>query len=437
MSGTSRAESTRVGLYEYLTVVRWRWRFLALFVLIVVGGVTLLSVLMTPLYTTKATVYFVTQVDESDAELTEVVLYPETMVRSYAEAATQPLVLDAVIRQLGLRVSAATLADSVDANSPLGTVIIEIKATDPSARQAAAIANAVATQLVKASDPNTAGAALADASIRVSTIAAAGVPKSPSQPRKPLMIATALVWSVLIGAGLCIWLARIDPRIRSRTDISGLTPAPLLGYLPRERRWGRLLWWRRPQHDSSSRAHWGQLRTNFAVLRESGSLTSLLFVSAAADQAPSRVISHLGGALLAAGTRVLVIDADLRPTRAEQFGLGLSSVLLGQCAFREAVIQLPDQPARLYSGPGVSDPAGALASAEMAALLRAAEQDYEVVLIRTAPLLAATEALALSQAVDGVVLVGDSGPMPRQQFSRMLSALNRAGGRLRGVVLCA
>ena len=250
------------------------------------------------------------------------------------------------------------------------------------------------------------------------------------------MVVLALFWGVLIGAVLCIWLARIDPRIRSRNDVLRHTSAPLLGFLPRESGgWGGLPLGR-PRHDSSSRAQWGQLRANFAVLREGGAVTSVLFVSAVAAQTPARVVAHLGRSLLATGTRVLLIDADLRPTP-DNFGLGLSSVLLGECGLREAVIQLPDQPATLYPGPGLADPAGALASAEMAALLRSAALDYDVVLIRTAPLLAATEALALSQSVDGVVLVGDGDAMQRDLFSRALSALDRAGGRLRGVVLCA
>jgi Mrp family chromosome partitioning ATPase len=73
----------------------------------------------------------------------------------------------------------------------------------------------------------------------------------------------------------------------------------------------------------------------------------------------------------------------------------------------------------------------------MAALLRAAEAAYDVILIRSAPLLATTEALALSPAVDGVVLVGDRKAMRRDLFRRALSAVERAGGTLRAVVLCA
>jgi succinoglycan biosynthesis transport protein ExoP len=427
-----------VGLYEYLTVVRWRWRFFALFVTTVVGAVTLLAALMTPQYTTKATVYFVAQKTVSNADPTEAVLYPGTLVRSYAEAATTPLLLNQVIEQLDLEMSAATLADTLDVNSPLGTVIIEIEATDPSAAQDARIANAVARQLVRAADGKAAGSALADPALRASTIAPAGVPKDPTQPKKALMPMVALGWAVPVGAAVCIWLARIDPRIRSRSDVANCTPAPLLGYLPREPgRWERFRL--DPQRNASaSRAQWEQLRANFAILRDGGTLTSTLFVAAVAERQPNRVVAHLSGSLLATGARVLLINADLRAGQAtESHGLGLSSVLRGECQLRDAVIQLPDQPATLPAGPRLSDPSAALGSTEMAGLLRAAEADYDVVLILAAPLLASPEALALSQVVDGVVLVGDQEAMRRDYFGAALAALARAGGRVRAVVLCS
>jgi capsular polysaccharide biosynthesis protein len=411
-----------VGLAEYLTVIRWRWRLFAAFVATVVGGVVILAVLMPEKYIATATVYFVTEPAESDSDLTEIWLYPQTVVHSYAEAAVQPLVLNRVIQQLHLPISAARLADSVKAISPLGTVIIKIKATDVSPVRAAEIANAVATQLVRAADAGTAGATLADSSIRVFTIASAKIPKYPSEPRKSLMVLMAGGWSVLAGAAGCIWLARIDPRVRSRADLAGATPAHLLGYLPRQR-------------DGAGQAQWDELQANFAVLRDSGA-KSLLFVSAATVGTPSRVVSQLAESLLATGSRVLVIEADLRRRKVPDHR-GLSSVLRGECGLAEAIIQVPDHPPTLPCGPVLTDPAGALASPEMAALLRVAEAAYDVVLIRSAPLLATTEALALSPAVDGVVLVGDRKAMRRDLFRRALSAVERAGGTLRAVVLCA
>lgn len=418
----------RVGLSEYLSVVRRRGQFLVLFVVIVVGAVAVWAGLTPPLYRTTATLYFATQADETGSQLSEVVLYPETLIRSYAQVATQPLVLNAVIAELGLAENADLLARSVTADSPLGTVIIEITVADPLPARAAAIANAVAEQLAAAAGSTTGDSALADASIAVSTIAAAGVPGSPFRPQVSLMLATALVWAVLIGVGLCLWLERIDPRVRIRADVARCTPAPLIGALPRAHT-VRL----RRKHPVRERS--GRMASQVADLHRAGGVHSLLLVSAASGDTVTRLLAELGGSLPAAGTRVLVIDADLRPGGPADAGPGLSSVLRGECSVPDAVLVRPGHPPTLPAGPALTDPGAALASAQMLEVLRSVRDDYDLVLLRTAPLLAATASLALCGVVDGVLLVGDGPDLRSDRFRRALRALERAGGEVRGVVL--
>jgi hypothetical protein len=50
---------------------------------------------------------------------------------SYAEVATSPKVLDKVAEQFGLSTTSVELADSIEADVSVDTVIIEIAATDP------------------------------------------------------------------------------------------------------------------------------------------------------------------------------------------------------------------------------------------------------------------------------------------------------------------
>jgi capsular polysaccharide biosynthesis protein len=423
-----------VGLYEYLTILRLRWRVFALVIVVIVGTVTVGTLLTAPRYTTKTTLYFGALPRQSGKDHSVTLLYPQTIVRSYADTATGQLVLQPVIDKLHLNTSVSALAERVDAESPLGTVIIEIKATDSSAQRAADIANAVATQVASASNqlaPN--GGTTGDTTIRVSSVAPASVPTAPSSPRRKLNIALAVIWAILIGFALCVWLDRLDPRVRSRRDVTTLTTAPLLGYLPRRPRR------RTRQHDNANRAQWGQLRTNFAFLRDGFELKSALFVTACAEEPAARLVDHLGVSLVQSGARVLLVDADLRPP--EDSGhpslLGLSSVLRGDCSLSDAVIHRPELPSLLRSGPVVVDPGAAFGSVAMAATLRQAEAAYDIVLIRAGPLTAATEGLDLSAAVDAVFLVGDGEAMRRNLLEGTLMALDRAGGRVRGIVLCA
>jgi succinoglycan biosynthesis transport protein ExoP len=422
-----------VGLYEYLNILRLRWRVFAFVVLVIVGTVTAGSLLTTPLYTTKATLYFAAEPRQSDTGNTTTLLYPQTIVSSYAAAATGQYVLQPVIDTLHLNTTVSRLAERVSAESPLGTVIIEIRATDPSPQRAVDIANAVATQLSSSSNRLAPDAGTGQTPILVSQIQSARIPTGPSSPRKQLNVTLAVIWALLIGFVLCVWLDRLDPRVRSRLDLTTLTTAPLLGFLPRRPRG------RKSTHGNSGRAQWGQVQTNFSFLRDGYGLKSILFVAATAEEPAGRVVDHLGSWLLQSGSRVLLVDADLRPL--EEAGrpslLGLSSVLRGDCRLQDAVVERVELPALLHPGPSVVDPGAAFGSLAMAAILREAEEQYDIVLVRAAPLTVATEGLDLSATVDGVFVVGDSQAMRRNLMEQTLRALDRAGGRVRGVVLSA
>lgn len=74
----------------------------------------------------------------------------QQVAKSYADLATTRVVLNPVIKDLGLRETAAHLAGRIRAEVPSDSVLIAISARDPSSQRAADIANAVAQQLPQA-----------------------------------------------------------------------------------------------------------------------------------------------------------------------------------------------------------------------------------------------------------------------------------------------
>jgi capsular polysaccharide biosynthesis protein len=67
---------------------------------------------------------------------------------SYAGVATTRLVLEPVIRELGLGLTVRQLAEQVSATVPDGAVMVDITVSDASATRAARIADAIAHRLV-------------------------------------------------------------------------------------------------------------------------------------------------------------------------------------------------------------------------------------------------------------------------------------------------
>src|SRR5215207_3717162 len=131
----------------------------------------------------------------------------EKQMASYAELATSTNLLNKVVEQLGLNTTAVELADSIEANVPVGTVIIEIAATDPDPRQAARIANAVGTELGKAAGDLAPRLANGSEAVRATTLSVAQVPTSPSSPNILRNLGLGLL-GVPFGALLWLVLAK-------------------------------------------------------------------------------------------------------------------------------------------------------------------------------------------------------------------------------------
>lgn len=426
-----------MGLYDYLMILRARLLVFVVVLFLAVDVSAVASVLATPKYTAKTTLFFSSSATAaSNRDLTEGLLYAQTLVRSYAEAATQPLVLDPVIRQLDLRTTAPALARSVSAVSPLGTVIIEIRATDPSGRLSLAIAQAVANQLARSVDDLAPTRATREPPVRVTTVAAGLVSREPTSPRTLLNIRVALLWGLLAAVALCIWLESVDPRIRTRRDLALITDVPAVGYLlESRRRWpfvarlfgGSRRWHRQLNH----------LMANFGSLRESRKLRTVLFLAPKDGSRAQQAMYSVGILSEQAGATVLMVDAGLR-VATDGGGPGLSAVLAGQADWRDCLVQnTRTEPPFLPGGAPLFDPSAALSSPAMAAFLEEARAEYDVVLLACPAVLSAADGAALATLVDGVFVVGDRKDTRRVVLERALHDLELVKAPVSGVILAS
>src|ERR1700704_6553987 len=101
---------------------------------------------------------------------------------SYAQVATSPLVLDSVIRDLGLQTTPIELAKSVTATVPTDTVILEIGATSTDPELAARIANAIGVELSSVAGTLAPEQSSGSRAVKATTLARAVIPQDPSSP---------------------------------------------------------------------------------------------------------------------------------------------------------------------------------------------------------------------------------------------------------------
>lgn len=426
-------------LQQYLTILRDRLISALVTAVLVFGAVAGFTFLQTPEYQATNRVFVQTQSGSSVADLNSGASFASQQITSYADVATTPLVLNPVIDQLDLDVSAQQLAEQISTTVPPDTLILEITATSEDPAQAAAIANATSESLrTQVAELETAGD---EASVQLTAISPATEPDSPASPSIPRNLAIGLVLAVLAGVVVAILRDLLDNSVRRPDDVEIGLQRPVLAVIPASRDAKHLPLISAQQPQSLQAEAYRGLRTNLQFMSLTDGHQSVLFTSTLPGEGKSSSAINLAHVVAQAGNRVLLIDADLRrPSIASYLGLeggaGLTSVLIGEASLADVAQPLETEGLEvLASGPIPPNPSELLGSKQMQELLEKASVAYDFVVIDTAPLGAVTDAVVLSHHVGGTVVIAQSERVRRPQLEQSLEKLDAVEARILGVVL--
>jgi len=185
------------------------------------------------------------------------------------------------------------------------------------------------------------------------------------------------------------------------------------------------------------------LRSSILLSAIDNPLRLLVVTSAFMSEGKSTLSANLGVMLAQRGERVLIVDADLRrSTLHSLLGIprplqGLTNLLsrqTGDSAFLHPLAELPNL-TYLPAGVVPPNPSELLASHRMAEMMRQWKQEYDRVLIDTAPILAVSDSLAPAARADAVLLVVRAGATRKKALVRAREMLRRANASVLGAVV--
>ncbi len=199
------------------------------------------------------------------------------------------------------------------------------------------------------------------------------------------------------------------------------------------------------------------LRTNL-MFSQGGGNQVIMVTSSTMKEGKSTTAANIAIAVAQQGSRVLLIDGDLRkPMQNKTFGLptepGLREYLLGQYPWQDITRRFSDimlgemgvdealftpgldQLDILTSGHDAANASELLAAPAMETLIEEVRQEYDLVFIDSPPMLHTAEGAMMASKVDGVLLVYHIGAVVRGVLKRVKGSIEGVGGTMIGVVL--
>lgn len=433
-------------LRDYLRALRRSWLLMIVLAVIGAAGGFAYSALQTPTYAATAQTYVSAKSADSLGDAAAGVTYVQEAVAGYAQIATTSYVLKPVITGLKLDSTPADLASAITTTTSGTTAVLEITATDPSPSRAIAIANAVAKQLSVAAVALTPGTgtgttAASAAGIKLTVVNPAVAPATSTGPSRILVIGGAALGGLVLAVLIGLLRELVDTRVRTPEDVERVTDLPLLGMIRHD---GNVLRHPLPVLDaarSTQAEAFRTLRTNLRYVELDDVAKSVVVTSSIESEGKSTTAANLALAAASLGTKVLLVDADLRrPAVGGLFGIdesiGLSDVLIGQVSLRDAVQEVARSGLEvLPAGAVPPNPNELLQSHAMADLLDRLHEEYDLVVFDTPPLLPVSDAAVLGVQTGGVALVAASGQVHRAQLDAALRSLERVNARVVGVVV--
>lgn len=279
------------------------------------------------------------------------------------------------------------------------------------------------------------------------------VPLTPIAPNVRQAVLTALGIALALAIALAFLLELSDNTVKSQDDMEQVLHIPFLGmipHLPDEPGEDASAAERPPQKDLFIARHPKStvaeccrvIRTNLLFMSTERPIRTLLVTSAGPQEGKSMSSVSLALSMAQSGSKVLLVDTDMRRPRLHKVfgiasgGVGLTTAIAGTLPALQAV--RPTEQPNLFllaCGPMPPNPAELLQTERFKQIVGELSAAFDKVIFDSPPIGAVTDALVLSQVTDGVVLVAKSHKTSREMLRRARRQLQDLNAPILGCVL--
>ncbi len=266
----------------------------------------------------------------------------------------------------------------------------------------------------------------------VRVIDPAVVPKAPYRPNPQRTLLLSLVLGLFLGVGLVLGLDYIDQTIRTPEDVEHYLGSEPLVAVPAYT----------GETSNVAREVYHSLRTALMVAARSEGSQVILVTSATPQEGKTTTAFNLAKTLAVSGSKVLILDADLRKPALHHLiqtknVRGLTSIVLGKREIADVAHTIADVPNLdiVTTGPLPPNPPELFSKNSFVRMLEQAREKYDWIILDSPPVASVTDAVIMAQVTDLVLVVVRYGFAKRKVINDAMRQLTRTGARIAGVVL--
>lgn len=455
-----------ISFIELFQVLKKRlWLIGIITILIAIFSAVISFFILTPVYQAKTQLLVNQEKTEQQAYNFNEVQANIQLVNTYSVIIKSRAILELVKEELNLKQTVEELDQQIQVTSVKDSQIVEITVEDNSINTAVRIANTTATifqeqiqKMMKIDNVSIVSPAAVEGDI------------SPVKPNPMLNIAIGIILGLVLSIGIVFLLEFLDNTVKSEEDVEKILGLPIIGVITsitdvpnakdsrssrvsnHHRARGSQLARKQKHNNKQLTAHrriishiipksptaeqYRTLRSNIQFSNVDKDIKSIVMTSSGPGEGKSTTAANLAIVYAQQGSKVLLVDADLRkPTAHYSFKLenfiGFTSILTKNTLLKESVqsTEIPNLSV-LTSGPIPPNPSELLASIQMKKLLQEMKEEFDFIILDTPPTLAVTDAQILANQADGTILVVSSGKAEKSSAIRAKELLINANANI-------
>ena len=425
----------------FIYLKKYIFAFVAMIVLAVSGVLVYDLGIKKPVYQAKTTVVIAKSDSTNNAAATlNDINASQKLTSTYSEIAKSELVLNKVIENKKLSMSAKDLLKNVTVKPVEDTSILSISVKDLEPAKSAEIANELATVFM---DEISHIYKLDN----VSQLSIAAVPDAPANNTTTRDIILALAIAIFGVAGIAFLRFYFDDTVKHSDEIEKTIGLPIAGNVIKsdikdKTPTSEIVVRDYPKAIVSENIK--SLRTNLQFTAVDSDIKTILVTSTNAGEGKSFVSANLAMSFAQADKRVLVVDCDLRKGRVHKvFDLpnkfGLSNLLTDNIKNLDKYIQgTPMHNLDVITcGTYPPNPSELLASKKNKKVIDALRVLYDIVVFDGAPIGGLADSVILSSFMDETLIVTRDGATSKNDLIATKEALEKVGAKVAGIVFNA